>query len=67
MAESNGTKTRIIMFLVGVLQIIILGWSGWIGSGVVDAKTHIAALEANYSNIMGELGEIKDILHKSHK
>ena len=64
MAE-NGDKSKIIMFLVGLLQTIILGWCWWIGTGVVEAKTDIATLQANYANIMQELVDIKALVrHK---
>lgn len=62
MAESNGEKSKLIAVLFGILQTIILGWCWWVGSAVVEAKTHIATLEANYGNIEKELIEIKGIL-----
>lgn len=62
MAESNGDKSKIIMFLVGVLQTIILGWCWWIGAGVVEAKTNIAELRANYASISKQLDDIKQML-----
>lgn len=64
MSSGNGDKSKIIMFLVGMLQIIVLGWCSWIGSGVVEAKTDIATLQANYQSIMRELGDIKDLVKK---
>lgn len=65
MAE-NGDKTKVIIFLGGLLQTIVIAWSWWIGAALVEAKTDIAALEANYSNIMNELSDIKVILRR-HK
>lgn len=62
MASENGDKSKIIMVLIGILQSIIMGWCWWIGAGVVEAKTNIATLQANYSNISKQLDEIKALL-----
>lgn len=62
MNQGNGEKSKIIMFLLGVLQTIILGWCWWIGASVVEAKTDIAVLQTNYGNIMARLSDIKLML-----
>lgn len=62
--NENGTKSKIIIFLVSILQTIIMAWCLWMGAGLVDAKTSIAALQANYASIMRELSEIKEIVKR---
>ena len=61
-SESNGDKSKIIIFLVGVLQTIVMGWCWWAGAAIVEAKTNIAELKASYSSILRELTEIKDLV-----
>lgn len=62
MSSENGDKSKLIVFLVGVLQAIVLGWCWWVGAATVEAKTNIAALQANYSSIMRELADIKELI-----
>lgn len=57
--NENGEKSKLIYFLLALLQAIILAWSWRIDGSVAEAKTNIATLQANYSNIATELGEIK--------
>lgn len=67
MATDNGEKSKIIYFLLALLQAIVLAWSWRIDGNVIEAKTNIAVLQANYSNIMTELMEIKKILRPHYK
>lgn len=61
MAE-NGEKSKLIYFLLAILQAIALGWS-WRTEGTLSqARTDIATLQANYTNIMRELTDIKSLL-----
>lgn len=62
MGTGNGEKSKIIYFLLALLQAIILAWSWRIDGAVVEAKTNIATLQANYTNIMRELMEIKGMV-----
>lgn len=58
MAE-NGDKSKLIYFLLALLQAILLGWFWRIDGSVAEAKTNIATLQANYDNISSDLKEIK--------
>lgn len=62
--SNNGEKSKIIYFLLALLQAIILAWSWRIDGAVAEAKTNIATLQANYSNILRELIEIKGMVTK---
>lgn len=62
MAESNGEKSKIIYFLLALLQAIILAWSFRVEAAVGDLRVKAAASEANYANIMRELTDIKAML-----
>lgn len=52
-------KSKIIYFLLGLLQAILLGWLWWVGAGVVEAKEKIATLETSYTYIQRSMDEIK--------
>lgn len=57
----NG-KTQIIAWLVGIIQAITLTYLFWSGSAIVEAKTEIATLKANYQSIDRRLTEIQQSL-----
>lgn len=56
--KGNG-RSGIIMALLGFIQAIILMVCAWAGNNIVQAKADIAVLNANYTNIMQALNEIK--------
>lgn len=60
--SENGDKSKAIYFLLALLQAIFLAWFWKIDGSVAEAKMNIATLQANYSNIMSELGDIKEML-----
>lgn len=62
MTNGNGEKSKIIYFLLALLQAIILAWSFRVESAMGAISLKVATLEANYTNIMRELGEIKDMV-----
>lgn len=62
MAESSGDKSKLIYFLLAILQAIILAWSWRIEAAVAKGQISIATLEANYGSIMRELTEIKELV-----
>lgn len=64
MSESNGDKSKLIYFLLALLQAIILAWSFRVEGAVGDLRTKAATLEANYVNIMRELVDIKMMISK---
>lgn len=60
--QENGEKSKLIYFLLALLQAIILGWSWRTEGTLMQAKMDIATLQANYSSIMRELEEIKTLV-----
>lgn len=62
MSESNGEKSKIIYFLLALLQAIILAWSFRVENAMGSMRENIATLQANYSNIMRELTDIKEMV-----
>lgn len=62
--ESNGDKSKIIFFLLGILQALLCGWIWRVDASVTQAQVSIATLNANYLNIQLTLSEIKDLLKK---
>lgn len=62
--SENGEKSKLIYFLLALIQAVFLAWSFRIDGSVAEAKTDIATLKANYSNISQQLSEIKEMLSK---
>lgn len=58
MAETNG-KSKIIWYLIALLQTIIGAWVWKMDTRVDAATLKVATLDANYSNIMTELKDVK--------
>lgn len=67
MQTDNGEKSKLIYFLLALLQAIVLAWSWRIEGSVSAAQTNIAVLQANYTNIMSELTDIKKMMLKHYK
>jgi len=62
MTEKNGEKSKLIYWLLSVIQIFIVSFLWWLGSNAVEAKTDIATLKANYASIDKSLQDIKGLL-----
>lgn len=64
MSSENGEKSKLIYFLLALLQAIILAWSFRVEASMGTMRENIATLQANYSNIMRELIDIKEMVTK---
>lgn len=67
MGNDNGEKSKLIYFLLALLQAIFLAWSFRMDGNVSAATIDIAALKANYGTIMQELKEIKYMMRPIRK
>ena len=67
----NGDKSKVIFFLLGILQAIVLTWAWRIDGNLAAAKIQVTTLEANYQNIEKSLfemkGDIKTILKERRR
>lgn len=62
--SENGEKSKIIYFLLALLQAIILAWSFRVETAMGSVRENVATLQANYSSIMRELGDIKTLIRQ---
>lgn len=69
--STNGEKSKIIWFLLALLQAIVFGMGYKIfasledNSGVIARNSiRISILESNYDNIKEQLGDIKKMIRK---
>lgn len=65
--SENGEKSKLIYFLLAILQAIVLTWSWRTEASIGKAKTDIVSLQAGYGYIAQELTEIKSILKERRK
>lgn len=60
--SENGEKSKIIWFLLAILQAITLTWIYGVNKSNSESIVKITTLEANYAFIARELGEIKEMV-----
>jgi len=56
---NSGTKIRIILWLAGVIQAIVLVLGGYALSGTSENKINIAAMKSTQTAYSTHIGEIK--------
>ena len=66
MSEQNG-KSKIIMGLIGVLQLIVMAFALWAGSNIVDAKTKLASVETSITGLQTSMTDMKDEMRDFNK
>lgn len=67
MSAENGSKTRIIYFLLGILQAIILGWVWNVSASVQNNEVKVATVETDVKNIVVMVKEMKEDLRAALK
>lgn len=58
----NGEKSKIIWYLLAIIQTVFIAWSISISGSVAEAKVDIATLKANYGSISKQLDDIMRLL-----
>lgn len=62
--DGNGEKSKTIWFLLGLIQSVVLVLLYWVCTTLVEAKTNIATLTANYTTIQASLTRIENSIPK---
>lgn len=58
----NGDKTKIIWFLIGLIQAVFFWWASRIDANVTENVTKTAVLESNYATIQKSVDRVNEKL-----
>ena len=64
MTEHNGSSkwmitVRVILVLLGVIQMAFMGWAKWITQEVLESKAERTAIRQDISNIKDDMSYIR--------